>query len=475
MTLEFVNRDVRTFHSLRFTAFALARFSLLLAASAMIQPIFAEQNPPPQPPGPCQNTPTTVSNASAATPTNSNAGTAPHSAEPQKNITWSIGHPPERLRFPDNSVIQFSVSASDRELCDLRIAQSTLQDVTTFFQLETSQLHLCVDESHCDTQIDIPPNSTRRLEIRIDPRFHTPGIFTGEVALDIKDKPETQSFKLTVYSRTVCAMLIGAVVIALGLGLYFLVNMLLRRRIAIDDALLPAYQLRDTIDTLKARVDEASNLTQVPLTAISDALKFLDEQLTPDALANHLPSMAILPWSSGTAWMDGFKAYLTPLTDKTGALVVQVNSGVQVAVAYWTAFPGPVAVALGQINLLAPTVPNATTAQAQLAPILQTLYAAVNPPHVAILAPVLASAPSNVVARFFTLPPNTQTLQMRLFHNTLWVWWLVALIALASGFYSVVLENFWLWKLDGLHQVLLFGGWDSQWPEHNSINLPKRQ
>jgi hypothetical protein len=40
------------------------------------------------------------------------------------------------------------------------------------------------------------------------------------------------------------------------------------------------------------------------------------------------------------------------------------------------------------------------------------------------------------------LPPDTHSLQVRLFRNTLWVWWLVALIALASGFYSVVLENF---------------------------------
>jgi hypothetical protein len=121
--------------------------------------------------------------------------------------------------------------------------------------------------------------------------------------------------------------------------------------------------------------------------------------------------------------------------------VVLVNSGVQAAIAYWTTFPAPVATALAQIDLLAPNVKDAATAQAQLAPLLQTLYAAVNPRRAEAFAPMSEAVPSYLVARFFTLPPDTHTLQLRLFRNTLWVWWLVALIALASGFYSVVLDR----------------------------------
>jgi hypothetical protein len=441
-TLQFMKRDATASGLACSAVIVLARLFLLLAVSAA-HLVFAQQPLPSlQPAEYCLNPPTPVTNSSGDTGTNSNIGEPSHLLETQKNITWSLGRPPERFRFPDNSVIQFTVTAGDKGLCDLRLMQSTLQDVTTFFQLDAGQLHLCTDKDHCDTEIDVPPNSTRPLEIRIDPKFHTPGIFTGEIAFGIKDKPETQSFKLTVYSRTRCAMAIGALVIALGLGLYFLVNVLLRRRIAIDDALLPAYQLRDTIATLKRKVDEAAKLTQIPLPALTVALRQLEDELAPTALAAHLPSMTVLPWSSGTAWVDGFNAYLTPRTDRTAALVVLVNSGIQAAIAYWTAFPDPVAATLAQIDHLAPNVKDAATAQAQLAPILQTFYAAVNSQHAAALAPMFAAAPSNLVARFFTLPPDTHTLQMRLFRNTLWVWWLVALIALASGFYSVVLENF---------------------------------
>jgi hypothetical protein len=403
---------------------------LLLAVSAL-QLVFAQQPALSQEPAEyCQDSPTALANQNGAA-----------RLEGQRNIVWSLGRPPERFRFPANSVIPFSVTAGDRGVCHLQLTQSTLQDFTTLFQLDASQLHLCLDKDHCDTEIDVPPNSTRRLEIRIDPKFRTAGIFSGEIAFAIKGKPETQSFKLTVFSRTPRAVVFGALVIALGLGLYFLVNVFLRRRIAIDEALLPAYQLGDTIETLKRRVGEATKLTQIPLDALTDALSQLEKQLAPEILAAQLPSITVLPSSSGTAWMDGFKAYLTPLSDKTAALVVLVNSGVQTAVAYWTTFPGPVATALSQINLLAPNVSNAATAQAQLAPILQTFYTAVNPPHAAMLAPMFAATPPNLVARFFMVPPDTHTLQVRLYRNTLWVWWMVALIALASGFYSVVLAN----------------------------------
>lgn len=423
-----------------------ARLSVLLLLIAT-RPLIAQQPQPVQKHAEGPNSPAPIANPARVGGTNSgdtHGGSPPvqPQTQQQQNITWSVGHPPERMRFPASSAIQFTVSAGDKEVKDVRLAQSTLQDVTTFLQLDASQLQLCTDDGKCDGEIDIPANTTRRLSLKISSTFHAPGTFTGEVALRIAGKPEVQSFKLTVYSRTACAMALGALVIALGLGLYFLLNVLLRRRLAIDDALLPAYQLRDSLTVLKRRVDDAIALTHVPLAALTGTLNQLDAQLTPEALSSRLPSVTILPWSSGTAWLDNFKAYLTPITGKTAGLVVLVNSGVQAAIAYWATFPVPVATALGLINGLSPTVSNASSAQAQLAPIVQALQAAVNPPHAAVLAPVLAAAPADIVARLFTLPPNIQTLQVRLLRNTLWVWWLVALIALASGFYSVVLQNF---------------------------------
>jgi hypothetical protein len=101
------------------------------------------------------------------------------------------------------------VSSGDKEFKDVRLAQSTLQDVTTFFQIDASQLQLSDENGKTNAEIDIPANTTRRLTIGILSSFDTPGIFTGDIALRVAGKPETQSFKLTVYSRTGSSMALG--------------------------------------------------------------------------------------------------------------------------------------------------------------------------------------------------------------------------------------------------------------------------
>lgn len=210
---------------------------------------------------------------------------------------------------------------------------------------------------------------------------------------------------------------------------------------ATEDALFPAYQLRDTLVIVRQRLADARTQTGLPFVQLTAALNDLDGPLAPQALASHLPAVLVAPWSSAIDWVANFRAYFAPISDRAGAMVVLMNSGVRTALSYWATHPVPVTTALGQIDAPAPGVRNADVAQAQLAPILQALQAAVTPPHPA-LAPLLAGAPAGVVTRLFTLPPDTHTLQLRLLRNMLWVWWLVALIALASGFYSVVLQNF---------------------------------
>ncbi len=425
------------------TAVALLLWLVVFAATG--RSVFAQSSQPTQPSSGESKTSKDVKTADGVnTRTNDvhETSTATNQTQTAQNITWSIGHPPERVRYPAQSSIPFTVSSGEKEVKDVRLAQSTLQDVATFFQIDANQLQLSDENGKTDAEIDIPANTTRRLAIGILSTFDTPGIFTGDIALRVAGKPETQSFKLTVYSRTGPSMALGTFIIALGLGLYFLVNVFLRRRIAIDDALLPAYQLRDTLAVLKSRANDAIALTQIPLPATIDALNQLDAQLKPEVLSARLPSITILPWSSAPAWQENLKAYLTPISDRAGALVVLVNSGIEVAVSYWTNFPAAVTAALGKIDPLAASVTNVASAQTGLSPILQSLYAAINPPHAAVLAPVLSGAPANIVARLFTLPPDTHTLEVRLARNTLWVWWIVALIALASGFYSVILQNF---------------------------------
>jgi hypothetical protein len=234
-------------------------------------------------------------------------------------------------------------------------------------------------------------------------------------------------------------MIGGASAILIGLFLYFGVNLVLRRSLALDGALLPAYQLRDTLQLLLTKVDAAEQLTSIPLSNMLSAFTTLDNQLTPQELSRHLPSLLATVYTSPATWQSDFTAYLTPLSDKAAALVVLVNTGIETAISYWPGHPPAVTIALTHIDPLALTATNAANAQTALAPILSALFASVNPPLVAAMP---GANPANLAARLFTLPPDTHTLEVRLMRDTMLVWWVVALIALLGGFYALVLQNF---------------------------------
>jgi hypothetical protein len=387
-----------------------------------------------------QNVPPKTAPPAAGAAGTSGGGGSPGSGASQ-NIVWSVGRTStDRLRFPVNLSVDFLVISGDKELKDVQLAGSTLQDATSFLSLDLSHLKVCAG-GNCTGKFDVPANTAQPVRLEICNDFKTPGIFAGEISLRVAGKPEPQSFKLTVYSRSRRNMALGAATIGVGLALYFLVNVFLRRRVATDDALVPAYQLRDSLAILKKRVEDAAAKTQAPLSGLTGALTDLDTQLSPKSLESHLPAVIVLPWSSATSWQDTLKAYLTPIAEKTAAIVVLVNSGVQYAVGYWEKFPTQVTAALEKMDGLVLTATNSATAQTQLGPIVQALVGVVNPSKMDALAPMLDRSPSQVITRFFTLPPDTHTLQVRLVRNTLWVWWLVALIALVGGFYSVVLLN----------------------------------
>jgi hypothetical protein len=156
-TLQSMKCGATASRVVRSTAAVLTRFSLLLAVSA-VRLVFAQPALAQEPAEYCQNSPTTLANQNGAVRTNSDIAGPSHRPEGQRNIIWSLGRPPERFRFPANSVIQFSVTAGDQGVCNLQLTQSTLQDFTTLFQLDTSRLHLCLDKDHCDAEINVPPD-----------------------------------------------------------------------------------------------------------------------------------------------------------------------------------------------------------------------------------------------------------------------------------------------------------------------------
>jgi len=362
--------------------------------------------------------------------------------QPKVSAVWSISGPPERLRIPDNSETQFTVSANEKPISDLGLIQSTLQDTASLVQLGTDAISLCAEGTNkkCESPINVAANSIRRVTLKIDPTFKSPGIFTGELRFSVAEQPEIKSFKLTVYSRPSTDVRWGAFGILSGLLTYFFIHVWLRVRLARDEALLPVYELRDTLDALKAKIEPVSSQTGYVFGGLDQALTAVGTQLSNSQIRTYLPPVFPKPGTPSDDWASSFKAYLNPLRDRVAGFVVLTNSGVLRVAPYWSTNQAAARTAFAAIDGLAGTVNNAETAQAKLAPLIQPLLNAINQPAAQALAPFLAAAPVGLT-RFFTDTPNELLLRVDLYRNTLWLWVAWTLVAFLAGMYVLVLSN----------------------------------
>ena len=382
---------------------------------------------------------------------------AEDSAASDQTLTWSVSQPSERLRLPENASVQFVVHVNTKSTdvgsgkAMLHLVQSGLQDANSLYQLDTNDLCLCAADTNCDgaqqcaKQLTLQPVAgTHNPILRVRKSFTTPGTYTGQVSLRLGDQPELQSFKLTVYSSSTRYQWLGAMSIAAGLALYFCLNVWLRRRVAVDDALLPAYRLRDAVDALRERIEKycvQSNLELPQLTATVDELL---RQLTPRALAAQLPLLLASPWAATPGWLDTFKTSLGKLSDKATALTALVSNGVRVAIQVGGRHPAILSEAISAIDALALEIDSAQNVPTQLAPILDELDQNIRAAQSAKATREIATFDAAMAGAYLasSLPPDTQTLQVRLATGATWVWLLVALISLVAGGFVLVLQDF---------------------------------
>jgi len=303
-------------------------------------------------------------------------------------------------------------------------------------------MSLCAEDTNkkCESTIDIDANSIRPILLNIDPSFDCPGVFTGEVRFSVTDQSETKSFKLTVYSRPWPRVTLGASAIVIGLLIYFITHIWLRVRLARDQALLPVYELRETLVTLTEKIATVASQTGYLFGGFDQAFSSVQSQLSNPQIRTYLPPALPTPGYPTDDWVSGFKSYLTPLRDRVAGLVVLTNSGALQAALYWSANQAATRAAFAAIDGLTGTVTNADGAQVKVAPIIQTLVNTINQPAAQALAPLLAAAPVGFT-RFFAEPPDQQSVRVDLYRSTIWLWCLWIVIAFLGGVYVLVLSN----------------------------------
>ena len=353
-----------------------------------------------------------------------------------KAVTLAVKPPPARLVLIHGRQTTFAVSTGDRPAANLRIVHATLQDAATGAQLGPAHLWLCFPTpSDCATPINLTPNTTARVTLRIAPDFQNVGAFTGLVAITADEKNGTESFDLTVLATSPAAQVVGVALIATGIVLSWIVLVVMRQLALRSDALLPAAQVGDAVRDLRASVVQAEQQAKVELSALVSRLEGFLARLRPAALEGQgfIPPRIAVPFRPAVDRAADYKKFLGDLSLEVMAISVVMKEGVQRAIRELSQ-PGadiPVRDALGRLDLVA-DVTTAEEARRRIGPVIMRLLTDLGQPQPQ--AQVGPGRPEEI--------PTVLEVRAQLRQLSLGMWFIWGILTLVIGAATLVYTNY---------------------------------
>jgi hypothetical protein len=279
-------------------------------------------------------------------------------------FTWSVTAPASPWivwqGFPGyRTSTALMISTGDWPATNVRLAQSTLHDGAGLGSIDLADLALCDDTGRCGS-VAIEPHATRTLHLRLTSPtrdawtwFH--GKYTGTLALAVDERPEPQTFTVTVQASSWLARAIGVVALALGVALWWWANVWVRARLLRLEALRPVAALREQIRLLRERLGRAPARELTPVN-VDARLADIDGSLTTSALdrSNRLPPP---PPTRGADTSAALKEFLTEQAGRVAGIGVVVHDGLERLWREWadgagTAEPGVKAALLAALARL---------------------------------------------------------------------------------------------------------------------------
>lgn len=363
------------------------------------------------------------------------AAAQPTSQE-QKPFTWTIKPPPTHLVLLSNRETSIVIATGDKAAHNIRIVQSTLQEATTEVLIGTEWLELCnPTRTECKTPINIEPHRTERVILRVDPRFRSHGVFKGNISLAVDEKTDVDSFELTVFSTSWCSRMIGVLLIGIGIGLSWVISVLIRQRSLRAEALLPASELGDAIRRLRTVLERLHKKTNIRLSKTEEHLEDLLQGLSPDRLedAGYIPRSISNPFKLPRDLSNEYKQFLTDKGIEVTALSVVVRDGMEEAVTFWDEpnATEEVKMALKELDELGKQLNAVEKAKAEVDAVLQRLKSRLGKPK-----PLQAPAPGGPPA-----PPSVRELHLQLRWLSIAGWLLWAFLTLIVGIGVLLMKN----------------------------------
>jgi len=356
-------------------------------------------------------------------------------------FAWTLRPPPTGWSLTAGRVASVALSMGPVPATNVRLIHSSLIEQSTKVLLGSDQIQICHNAAGpCQTDFSLAAGSANQLFVRVRDEFEDPGTYQGAIVIACAQKPEGDSFNLTIYNSSCWRRLIGVLVIVLGVVVAWFSTVYARARTMHDQALMPAVALLERLKELSDILDRAPRVYAGDFAQTKAAIERLRGQLDPKLLKKqgYLPPKLPIPYVSTAPKAEEYKAFLQSLNDPIGVLIILVRDGLPAAWSYWqpgmgAAREGAIRKAITAIDRLAPPGGPAkpAEAQAQVGNTLRDLRTELGPQAIA--------ATGGAPATPSTLTYERLTIDVERISALFWVVW--ALLTSLAGAAILVLAK----------------------------------
>lgn len=275
------------------------------------------------------------------------------SSKPSPPINVTVRPPLTTWRINKNSGTSFTIDTGEAELHEVQVSASTLAEVETKELVGPEQFVLdnvptCKVDWNTRTPIQVH-GTPATVYLCFNPSFSSSGKYTGQVWIGAKEKHDLSSFQLEILSTSVFMQIVGIVLIAIGVAIFFIVTVVIRRRANRLSAMLPAARLRDAVLALLKRLGEIEQQTGAKWADQRDAtmigsLAYIVAQLETSNLDRQgfLPLIAGNPFAQQTL-DSNYQVALQKFAAQVDALTIFINEGLGQCAKRW-----PTVIKLGE-------------------------------------------------------------------------------------------------------------------------------
>lgn len=256
-------------------------------------------------------------------------------------FSWKLAPVKEARRWNAGDPLRFAVSVGPVPATAVRLLPSAFADAEGLNVLPRI-LQLCVDaKAACDGRaITLGANETHFLSIRAAGTDSVePGEYKGSVTLIAAEKPDGESFPIVLSVSDLKLQMLGAALIALGLGLAWLVNVVLQRRNEQNMVLMPAALLMEHVGEIRSERARIAALTSAPLTGVGAYLTDLNGSLSQASLRSRGYLGDLLTFFNRTAGTvpatQTYQQFLAEAESRVASLSLLFDVGVREAAAAW--------------------------------------------------------------------------------------------------------------------------------------------